>query len=197
MKKSILLLFIMSFFLSGISQETDDKKKKTNPFGQIVLGPTFPTVTGSDSWTFGLIGIQLGVGLNVLNFNDQLGLGAEVNFSMEGSKYDESTFEGKVMTNYLNLPVVVRYQTPGGFFAEGGVQPGILLSAKEKYNNMTVDVKDNLEGFSLGIPLGIGFQTKKKVGFGLRAVPGLSRLYKNDEDKDRNLLFLIRAHLTL
>ena len=58
-------------------------------------------VTGSESWEFGLIGVQFGFIVNLVDLNDQFGIRGEVNFSMEGSKYDEMTFKGKVMTNYL------------------------------------------------------------------------------------------------
>ena len=46
--------------------------------------------------------------------------------------------EGKVNLLYLNFPVVVRYLHESGFFAEAGLQPGILLSAKRNTKMKTM-----------------------------------------------------------
>ena len=50
------------------------------------------------------------------------------------------------------LPLVIRYQTKSGFYGEAGVQPGLLLSAKDKYSGITDNYKDHVKKFDFGIP---------------------------------------------
>ncbi len=131
----------------------------------LILGITQSSITGGDSWK-GQFGIQAGAAMPFLKISDPLSLRAEANLSMQGSKWVEETYdmEGHFNLLYLNFPVVVRYLHESGFFAEAGLQPGILLSAKDKYEDTTEDVKDYMKIFDLNIPIGIGYQINENIG---------------------------------
>lgn len=199
--------------LSVLGQEPADgkKKKKTEDGLHFYLGPTFATITGEDSYDWPLVGLQAGIGVKIVDFNNTIGLWGGVNGSMQGGKFSDNytddnnqfDIEGKLRTTYINIPVVARYANPGGFFAEAGIQPGFLIKAKEKFesgdNEQEFDVKDNMEKFDLGIPVGLGFKARNGFGLGVHAIPGISKIFKSnsDEYKNRNLVIVLRASLTL
>jgi len=195
MKKLIFILnliLVCAFFSQPTYSQLD-----------LVLGISKSSITGGESWK-DPIGLQVGAIMPVLKFSESLSLRVEANISMQGAKWVEESFdmEGKVNLLYLNAPVVVRYQTEKGFFGEAGLQPGILLSAKDKYEDTTEDIKDYMNIFDLSIPIGIGYQINEKFGVGFRVIPGISDIFEDDDDDsddkaDRNLVFALRGTYTL
>lgn len=84
--------------------------------------------------------------------------------------------------------------------AEAGLQPGLLLSAKDKQNGSSTDAKEFYNGFDLGLVAGIGYQPpKSKWSFGLRFVPGLTNINKEStySVKDRNWAASLRLSYSL
>lgn len=168
-----------------------------------VAGVNSRIVGESDSWS-GALGGQVGVDA-LLPFNCSLPLNtyAGVNLSMQGAKWEEDWGEGltKGITRltYLNIPVVTRYNFGNGFFAEAGLQPGFLLSAKDKFENVSYDYKEYVKTFDLGIPLGVGYEFPNNFGVGFRVTPGLTSINKGDyaSYKDRNFVFAIRGTYTI
>ncbi|MBC7851769.1 MAG: PorT family protein [Chitinophagaceae bacterium] len=133
-------------------------------------------------------------------------LGAGVNYSVQGSQYDDYQYEpgggsssenSKVRLNYLNFPLTVKYRknVNKGFFAEAGLQPGILLSAKDITKEGKEDIKDAYKKFDLGVMVGAGYQINRRLGVGVRVAPGLLNINKQETDgnKDRNFVVSARA----
>ncbi len=158
------------------------------------MGGNVSTVKGPDaSDNKSLLGFHAGVSLPLVNLSEQLGLRGELVYSQQGAKsgYGEGSYssETKSRLNYLNLPILARYQTKSGFFAEAGLQPGLLLSAKVKRASSgmygggeeTTDIKKDLNSFDLGVPIGAGYVFKKKIGVSARVAPGLLNVNKKDE----------------
>lgn len=164
----------------------------------LILGVSKSSITGGESWK-DPIGFQVGASMPVFKFSEKLNLRVEANFSMQGAKWEETYYdlEGRLNLLYLNLPVVVRYQTEGGFFAEAGLQPGILLSAKDKYEDISEDYKDYMNIFDLSIPIGVGYQINEKFGIGFRFIPGITDISEDEDESDRNLVFALRGTYTL
>ena len=71
-------------------------------------------------------------------------------------------------TDYLNFPLTGRYMFGDNFYGEFGLQPGILLSAKDKYNGESYEWNEWVKTFDLGIPLGVGYDFPNNFGVGLR-----------------------------
>jgi hypothetical protein len=167
----------------------------------VVAGVNKSTIVGdSDSWKdpFGAMG---GVILNFARMaDDMVSFRAEVNFSMQGANWEEDWGQGLVSgttrLNYINIPIVVRYQLEGGFFGEIGIQPGFLVSAKDKYEGMTDDWMEYMNKIDFGIPVEVGYEFKNNIGVGVRVVPGISNIYSDDEAKDRNLVGSLRVTYT-
>ncbi len=85
-----------------------------------------------------------------------------------------------------------------GLFGDIGVQPQLLVSAKDKYEGNTDDYKDYVNGFDVGVPIGVGYEYKKRVGLSARYYMGLSNINKMDTDsKDHNRVFSLRLHVRL
>ena len=158
------------------------------------LGPVHSRIVGeSDSWS-GAFGMQGGVSAHI-PFNCKLPITAwaGVNVTMQGATWEDSwdgeTYEGTTRLWYLNIPLTGRYQFENGIYAEAGIQPGFLLSAKDNYDGESADWKEYVNTFDLGIPLGIGYDFENNFGLNLRVVPGILNINEGDYDvKDRNLV---------
>ena len=177
------------------------KKKKIDPKFTVLGGLAFSTISGeSDSYNKLLIGGQAGFRVNVVDLSDVLSLRAGAEFSMQGAGYDDGGFTGDVRLNYINFPIVTHYQSPGGFYADGGLQPGIVISAKDHYDGMSVDYKDFINTFDLSVLLGGGYQVNENIGIGAQAAFGITNINKKqsgyEPNKDRNLVFSIRGQYT-
>lgn len=136
------------------------------------LGGTLSSINGeSESYDKPLIGGQ--VGFSYLFGAGPIGFKPGINVAMAGSKYHDTYFDGSVRLIYLNAPLLANYTTPSGFFAEAGLQPGVLLSARDKYDGNCYNYKDYTNSFDLGVPLGIGYICKNGLGVG----PGLPLEY--------------------
>ena len=205
MKRVFILTAILFTTLCIMAQtpgESDaKKKKKINPKFTVIGALDFSTISGeSDSYNKLLLGGQGGFRVNLLDLSDVISLRAGAEFSMQGAGYDDGGSTGDVRLNYINFPIVTRYESPGGFYADGGLQAGILVSAKDKYNGMSIDYKEYLNTFDLGLILGGGYQVNENIGIGVQAQFGITNINKKqsgfDVSKDRNLVFSIRGQYT-
>lgn len=170
------------------------------------IGLSLSTKTGKEPKYNFTNGGQLGIETRVTKLSEYMILKAGAAYSMQGGKYKSSDYipGGNYGTssrtsrlNYLNFPVMVRYQRQrNGFFAEAGVQPGLLLSAKDK-GSTTTDIKTEVKKFDVGIPVGVGYKFKNKFGVGLRFTPGLINVNKDPQYKNRNMVTSLRASYSL
>jgi hypothetical protein len=193
--KKLLMMFCFAGILSSAYAQPD-KMYKYEKLTKIALGMDISTLESDDPDYSGVPGGQIGLEFSILNFSKNMGLGAAVIYSMQGGKFKSyeyipggnySNSATTVRLNYLNLPVLVHYEKDRhGFFAEAGLQPGILLSAKRK-GSTTSDIKENLKKLDVSFIAGVGYKFKNKVGAGLRVAPGLMNINKNaDQAKTRN-----------
>jgi hypothetical protein len=200
MKKLFIMLCFAFAAIISMAQNTKkaktgsvDPKKKLWEAIAILSGPNSSTLTGDNaSENKSLLGIHAGIGIQVINFSDALGIRSEIIYSQQGDKYSygENGYNSEIISrlNYLNLPVMLHYRSKSGFFAEAGLQPGLLLSAKEKSTTsgmggggaQTTDIKKELNSFALGVPIGAGFLFKKKFAVSARVTPGLLNVDKKD-----------------
>lgn len=89
-----------------------------------------------------------------------------------GLKYENSSFDDKsqLALDYLNIPILANVYLFKGFAVKAGIQPGILLSAKNKIDKTAtgifanvdkhedVDVKDHCNTIDFSIPVGISYE---------------------------------------
>ena len=105
-------------------------------------------------------------------FHNSLALSAGLIESGQGTKWEDYTSEyldkeGKMVrdeysismsTQMLNIPLLLHAFVAPGLSFEVGVQPGFLLSAKNKMNDEEGDMKSLMKTFDLSIPIGISYE---------------------------------------
>ena len=172
--KGVLLVFVFAATIlstaNAQSETDDDKKKKRAEMFWIYGGPQYATLSEHD-WKLGGYG---GVLLQLAGLSAASALWFGPEYSCQGPSF-KGTGGADIKTNltYLNFPILYQYMMLSGLYLHGGLRPGILISAKQKYNDNSIDVKNSFKSFDLGIPFGIGYQSKKKWGVGLNIVPGI------------------------
>jgi len=153
----------------------------------VKAGLNVANMTGDAGDTKMKPGLQGGVFAKV-GITDALSIQPEVVFSAQGSKmkFNQEGISYDVKTNlsYINVPVLLQYNTPGGFFAETGPQFGFLMSAKGKSDGEKEDIKDSFKSLDLGWSFGVGFLTKSNVGVNARYNLGLGNIADNKEEGD-------------
>ena len=134
-------------------------------------------------------------------FAENISIAAGLLYSMQGCDFGEYKVEGfgqtagwdknQVNLGYLNIPIVVNYYLAKGFAIKAGVQPGFLLSAKQKVDGIgntpseNTDIKDGYKSFDLSIPLGLSYEYEKAV-FDLRYNLGVTKLNKEGDESCKN-----------
>jgi hypothetical protein len=117
--------------------------------------------------------------------SEKLVLITGLNYSSQGGKYEEDNgVKGKIVTSYLRSPLLIKYKATSGFYAEAGLQPAVLLSAKDKYDGNTDDFKSHFKTFDLGIPVGFGYEFKNGIGIGAKVTPGILNVDKEKDDAE-------------
>jgi hypothetical protein len=199
-KTTFLLIVIVIAMLVAQSCATIKVEAPAPEVVPVVAGQESSIVGQSGSW-IDPVGVQVGVGLPVAKLNELMSIRAEINLSMQGARYEDTypglgLVKGRVNLLYANLPLVFRYQTKIGFFGEAGIQPGFLLSAKDKYSGQTDDYKESVKKFDFAIPFGAGYEFKNNIGVGVRVIPGITNINTEGTSKDRNFVVALRGTYT-
>ncbi|HTL07006.1 MAG TPA: porin family protein [Chitinophagaceae bacterium] len=117
----------------------------------------------------------------------KLGLQPEVMYSAQGSKVSSGSEDGTYHLGYINVPVLVKYKDPSGFFVEAGPQIGFLLNAKVKSQGVSVDAKDTFKGADFSAAFGIGYLSPLNIGIDARYNLGLNNIAKyGDNESAKN-----------
>lgn len=107
----------------------------------------------------------------------------ELLYSGQGSKMNVPTTVGTVTTrtmyeqdlSYINLPIMLQWKSPGGFYVEAGPQPGYLVRGKQDGpDNNETNNKSSFDNFDISVGTGLGFMSKMGLGIGARYNFGLS-----------------------
>ncbi len=168
-----------------------------------------PSLSGGKTWYRGEpswrdpVGAQVAVEAKVTEVNKQSYLTAGIGYSLQGSAYEDNNSSGKVTAHYLIAPLLYYYQHIKGFYAEAGLQPSVLLAARDKYKGGegpytyegSSDYKDQMKSFNLGLPIGAGYRCKNGFGVGIRTIIGITKNHK--EGNSRDMLILLRASWVL
>ena len=94
----------------------------------------------------------------------------------------------------LNLPIVVEYAPSFNFGIHAGLQPGLILSAKSKFQDQTSDVKEFFSTGDLGLIIGGSYYLMdKKVAINLRYILGFTNLSESSAQSRYNRVIQITA----
>jgi len=208
MKK--ILLFVLFAFLMQSASAQKEKCKCLGGLG-ILAGPLLSTIFDSESWeTTG--GFQTGLDIKAYQINKNASVYGGIGVSMQGAAYSEDyaydyefrsslksatqsdhEISGKVSLTYLIFPALLNYTGNNGFYGEIGLQPGLLIGAKDKIDGGdSSNFKDWVKTFDLGLPIGFGYKINEQTGVGARVVVGLTNIDNSESGNvnDHNLSFM-------
>jgi hypothetical protein len=102
----------------------------------------------------------------------------ELIYSGQGIGATDSIPEN-IYNNYLNVPVLFKYQHPTGIFVESGPQIGFLLSGQVQTVNMSFSSKSSTESTDFSWVFGLGYKIPVvNLGIDCRYNLGLTNIAK-------------------
>ena len=134
-------------------------------------------------------GFHLG-GFANIGIKNGFSLQPELYYATQGAKWEG---DGKTELSYLNIPVLAKYKSAGGFFGETGPQIGFMLSAHDTWDGEKEDVKEYLNTTDFSWAFGAGYQVNKNLCVNLRYNLGITSFWNSE----KNSAFLIGVHYTL
>jgi len=208
MKKLIFMVLVLLLSLNILAQDTTmttsppppatttttttsaPPTEKPRKFG-IYAGANFASINGDADFNESSTGFNAGLMYRLISTGRLLSIWLEPGYSQIGAK-SKNTAGGSqsVKLGYLMLPIMARVQTGIGLYGEIGVQTQVLVSAK----NGSADIKDDVNGFDWGIPLGLGFELRNRIGISARWFTGFTDLSKTT-DKAHNSVISVRLHV--
>src|SRR3984885_13360490 len=115
MKKLTLIFLGLTLFLFSKAQPKFGLKAGYNISNLTATGVlSYGNQSAISSFNAGLLGN--------LPFSNSFSLQVEVSYSGQGTDYQDNGTTGNLRYGYLNVPVLIKYQHPSGFFAETGLQ---------------------------------------------------------------------------
>jgi len=117
----------------------------------------------------------------------KLSLQPEATYSQQGATGNPSggylvSASEKYKFNYINVPVLLKYSLPYGFFAETGPQVGYLVTANivetivGGTTTNTYHVKSQYKSTDFGWALGVGYMSPINLGLDIRYNLGLNNI---------------------
>lgn len=148
-------------------------------------------------------GTHAGLAFNYY-FDESIALSVDVLYSTHAQRFfgdcldtDSFAYTGKMITNYLDIPLLLRITSEGGPYVEFGPQVGILLNAKEDYERVATsgeffsykarDYKKDFNAVDISAVLGFGYDIPLSdnmfINLGLRFSYGFTdAMVKNPEE---------------
>lgn len=228
MNKFLLFLGLFTSGIAGFAQSTlessirnpeselaekkmDKWKKKSDLAHEIIMKPLISFIPGdSESYTGSIFGLSLGFNVNALTLADQTTIKTGLAYTMQGGAYQSYQYEpggnmgsykAKVRLNYLQLPITVQHHVKERWYAEAGIQTGLLLSAKDHHSSGIDKIKDIYKPLDFGLIMGAGYKSPQKWGLGIQFNPGISNInrktgpYKNAKDRNAALALKLSYQL--
>ena len=151
-------------------------------------GLNIATLNGDVEGVKSLVGFHVG-GFAQVPLAAKFTFQPEVVYSAQGAKEDGG--DGKINLGYINVPLMFKYAIAEKFNVEAGPQIGFLVSAKEKYNGNSDDIKDQLNSVDFSIGLGASYDFTQNLSADVRYNAGVSNIAKESDSKIRNGVFQI------
>ena len=106
-------------------------------------------------------------------FDEVVAIQPELLYSQQGAKYSESDgYDGTFKLDYINVPVMAKFNLGENFAIEAGPQAGILISAKDDYESSgdsgVDDIKDDIKNIDYGASFGISYDFDSGYVLGAR-----------------------------
>ena len=190
--KKILILFCLVFACGAAMAQMDpetEKKKKMEEMLGISFGLNYANIVGPHEDNNRLLRGHAGIYMGLWRAEKFL-LNTMLLYSMMGAKFDS---DANYSLSYLVLPLMINYMIAQNLYFGLGVQPGVLVGGKSKYNDQSTDIKDNLNSFDFGIPLGFRYRVARNFHLALLYTIGVTNIFKNSTNDARNSVGLFGA----
>ena len=119
-------------------------------------------------------------------FSPKFAIAPEAVFAAQGGKYDAELLGDDKMTfttNYINVPVMLKYYVAPAFSIDFGPQVGFNVYSKTKYGDeKPVDIKDATKSVDFGLGLGGTYNLTEKAFVQARYTMGLTNVFDGDGD---------------
>jgi hypothetical protein len=186
MKKTFFTVTLIAFCAAGVYAQgiSGGLKAGVNFSNQIYSGSGISA--SADSRT----GFHVG-GYLKLAVSESFGVQPELIYNSLGSKFADIDFK----TDYLSVPIMLRYNPAPIFNIHAGPQLGFLMSAKFDGE----DAKEGLKGMDLGLGIGAGVDLPMGLGFTARYVMGLSDISEaeSEDSSMKNTAFQVSVSYRL
>ena len=203
MKKIIVLLLVAMtcqscWFWEEAERLEEEERRQRELMAMLSFGKTTIVDPSSGETSYvDPIGAQVGIECKIVEVNKKSSLTTGLNFSIQGADYVDPGITGTVKLSYLNVPLLYSYDFSKNIFAEVGLQPGLLISARDKYNGHNDNYSDAIKKIEVGLPVGVGYRLNDKIDLGIRAILGLTNINSNGEGNDHNLLVVARVRYAI
>lgn len=139
---------------------------------------------------------QAGV-LMEYKFNPHFAIAPEVVFASQGGKFkaiDMNLFGLDISknvtfnTNYINVPVMLKYYATPAFSIDFGPQVGFNVYSKYSIEDVdkAIDLKDNTKGVDFGLGLGGTYNLTENAFVQARYTMGMTKVFDGDYNKEKN-----------
>lgn len=149
----------------------------------VKAGLNYANFGGDAEGDAGKVGLHIGAYAK-LGITEKFALKPEIVFSQQGAQ-DKDNSDLKLNLSYINIPVLAAITVAEGFSLEIGPQVGILTSAKSKFGDVDVDIKDSFNAIDFGVAAGFNYELPVGLNFGLRYNLGLGNVIKDGEGDDK------------
>lgn len=126
-----------------------------------------------------------------IHLTKEIAVQPEVLYSGQGVNYSVGNTEHHANINYINIPVLLQYMIADGFRLQTGPQLGLLLSAKDKAGNVSIENKSAYRTADFGWTVGAGYLTSSGLGVDARYNFGITDITLSNNEKLQNRVFQV------
>jgi opacity protein-like surface antigen len=193
MKKVLLTIAMVAAGFTANAQDVKFGVKAGMNFASL-NGNKEVTSTFKDSRTSFHIGAMAEISIS-----EKFSFQPELLYSVQGAS--ANSFQGTeadvtFKLDYITMPLMAKYYVSEGFSLEAGPQLAFNTTSKIKAEangqEATEDMKDETNGFDLGLNFGLGYKLENGLNFSTRYNLGLSDIVKDNEgDAVKNGVFQV------
>jgi hypothetical protein len=151
-------------------------------------GVNFANVAAEDINTSSITDFHVGAYVNI-NLSETFGITPEILWTGQGAELEDVEFA----TNYVSIPVMLRFKPISLISLEAGPQFSFLTDAEFD----GVDYKDQLKSNSFGLALGAGVHFPLGLNGGVRYILGFTNINEVSDDEIKDRTFQIYLGWTL
>lgn len=172
MKKLLLIIVVTFVTVFTINAQT--------MFGA-QAGVNIANFTGDSENSDAKIGFSIGFFAD-FDLADALIFQPAVLYSTQGAKWSEGDYKAKHKFDYINIPLMLKYEVVEKFYLEAGPQIGFLVSAEGESNfpgESNEDLKDYVKSVDFSLNVGASYDLIDNLFIGARYSFGLNNI--NDD----------------